>query len=158
MTGSLKNIQNALDLKESGIEPGDRVYLGVCGPGQISDVAIYLGEYVGSDYRALCGGTTGVVTLGIKVKIGNEFIDLPWGDIVELWPINKINSPEKLRKSKIQQGQQLHLVLANAETFTAAYICEDRPESDSGIWVEIKNRGMRLAWSDIVEFWPIPNR
>ena len=156
MKGSPKNIQNALDLKESGLESGDHIHLGVCGPGQVSDYAIYLGEYVGTNYQVLCGGTTGIVTLGIKVKLQNEFIDLPWGDILELWPINEITSAEKLRESGIQQGQLLHLQMTNAEIFTAAYICEAGP--DFGIWVEIKGKGTRLAWEDICELWPIPPR
>lgn len=82
-----QNIQNSFELKRSELEPGDRVHLTVCGPGQTTDDAIYLGEYVGTDYRALCGGTTGTVELGVKVKIKDEILDLPWTEIAEFWPI-----------------------------------------------------------------------
>lgn len=83
-----ENIRNVFALKESGLEPGDRIHLAVDGPGQVTDEAIFLGEYTAQNYQVLCGGTSGIVSLGIKAKIEDNIVELPWTEIVELWPIH----------------------------------------------------------------------
>ncbi len=79
-----KNIQYYSDLLEEGLQPGDRIHLGVCGPGEVTDDAYYVGPvepwHSFSDPRLPTSN-------GIRISIGKREIDLAWGDIIELWAI-----------------------------------------------------------------------
>ena len=73
---ALRNIANAADLENSGLQPGDPVHLGVIGPGDYTNDARFEG-------RALLGNEVIGVILSVRGKEGVY----PWEDITELWPL-----------------------------------------------------------------------
>lgn len=70
------NIINAEQLFASNLQVGDMVHIGVVGPGQVTNDAQYLGPLLRRNE-----------VTGIIVSIRGERVELPWGDLIELWPI-----------------------------------------------------------------------
>jgi len=71
-----RNIANAADLEQSGLQPGDPVHLGVIGPGDYTNDASFV-------RRALSGNEV----IGVILSIRGKESEYPWGDITELWPL-----------------------------------------------------------------------
>lgn len=63
---------------------GDRVHIGVCGPGQMTDDATFDGEcsLAGDE-----GVWLRVLTLGRTTTVRTN---VSWGDIIEFWPIDTL--------------------------------------------------------------------
>jgi len=81
------NIQNAEELEKSGLLEGDPVHLGVVGPGQWTNNAIFAGRFV-----------RGNEITGVKVTIHGKIEEFPWADIMELWPLPSplcLSEPQK---------------------------------------------------------------
>jgi len=70
------NIRNAEQLERSGLTIGDPVHVGVCGPGQSTNDGEFAGRLIENN-----------MVVGVKVSIRGTVHILPWGDIIELWPI-----------------------------------------------------------------------
>lgn len=73
---NLFKIRNTEDLEESGIQAGDSLHVGVVGPGQSTNDAQFVRRMVKKNQ------VTGVV-----LSIRGQETELPWADIVELWPL-----------------------------------------------------------------------
>lgn len=72
------NINDHRDFLASGLKPGDKVHVGIVG-NHVSDDAVLRG--VMEDPQRP------VDIQGVKVEIGGQVIDLPWGDLVEFWKL-----------------------------------------------------------------------
>lgn len=89
------NIQTTQDLIDSGLKPGDRIHVSICG-NHVSEDAHYVGptyseagdveeiivdrEKERAEVRQRC--------TGVRIRIGKHETDLDWGDIIELWPVS----------------------------------------------------------------------
>lgn len=84
---ALYNITNAELLEKSAIQSGDPVHVGVCGPGQSTNDAIFVGRVV-VDNRVD----------GVILAIRGREEEFPWADLIELWPLPSIyalSGPQK---------------------------------------------------------------
>ncbi len=77
------------------VTKGARLHVRVVGPGQVSDDAVYVGHLRDRDARpvARLNYSSGLTyeepppIIGIQVRIQQHVVDLPWGDIIECWPM-----------------------------------------------------------------------
>lgn len=90
------NIQTHQDLLDSGLQPGDRVHIGVCG-NHVNEDAHYVGPWLAKE----ADGALDMVEVtvdgrpvmtpklaGVRIRIGKHEHDLYWGDIIELWQVS----------------------------------------------------------------------
>src|SRR3989338_8842138 len=85
-----RKIKNAHDLEKSGILKGDPVHIGVAGPGQATNDAIFAGRLVeGND------------VVGIKITIRGAEKDVLWADLIEFWQLPTtlcLSEPQKVHR------------------------------------------------------------
>lgn len=86
------SINNAKELERIGLQEGDPVHLGVAGPGQSTNDAIFEGRLLEHNR-----------VVGIKIRVHGQVQELWWGDIIEFWPLS---SPDCL--SRPQKDGRLH--------------------------------------------------
>lgn len=91
-----RNIQTHQDLLDSGLQPGDRVHVGVCG-NHVCEDAHYVGPWLAKETDGALDCEDVVVDgrpvmapklAGVRIRIGKIEHDLWWGDIIELWPVS----------------------------------------------------------------------
>lgn len=88
-----KNITNAVELERSKIQPGSPVHIGIVGPGQSTNDAIFAGRLFGA--KSDCNPNE---VVGVILSVRGYVQPFPWSDLVEFWPLPQshcLSDPQK---------------------------------------------------------------